>query len=168
MDGALDLGIDLDVWPWIWLVVATVFAIFEFTVLAGSFVLLPFSISAFIASLLGFYGVAIEIQWLVFVFGGAVIWILMYRRVQRFVGDNDLPLGVGAERLVGQIGIVTIDIDPDDTTRRGRVSIDGEVWGAVTRRHHPVARGAKVRITEMQGTRVVVEPIESVENQETS
>ena len=169
MAGVLDLGIDLDVWPWVWLGVATLFAIIEFTILAGTFVLLPFSISAFVASLLGFYDVSIEIQWFTFVFGGAALWILLYRRVQRFVGNNDLAPGVGADRLVGLTGIVTTSIDPYDTNRRGRVSVDGEVWGALTRHEHALAKGAKVRVTEMQGTRVVVEPIDAnSQNQETT
>jgi membrane protein implicated in regulation of membrane protease activity len=164
----LDLGIDLDVWPWVWLIVATFFAVIEFTVLAGSFVLLPFSISAFIASLLGFYDVSIEIQWFTFIFGGAAIWIIMYRRVQRFVGNNDVAPGVGADRLVGLVGIVTTPIDPDDTARHGRVSVEGEVWGALSKHDQTLPLGSKVRITEMQGTRVVVEPLDAAsQNQET-
>jgi hypothetical protein len=70
----LDLGIDLNVWPWVWLGVAVFFALIELTVLAGSFVLLPFAVSALGAALLGFYDVAIEIQWLVFLGGGPCIW----------------------------------------------------------------------------------------------
>ena len=73
----LDLGIDLDFWPWVWLAIAVVFAIIELTVLAGSFVLLPFAVSAFAAALIGFYDVPIEIQWLVFVGGGALLWICL-------------------------------------------------------------------------------------------
>ncbi len=75
----LDLGIDLNLWPWVWLGIAVFFALIELTVLAGSFVLLPFAVSALGAALLGFYDVAIEIQWLMFLGGGAVIWILLYR-----------------------------------------------------------------------------------------
>ena len=75
----LDLGIDLNVWPWVWLFIAVVFALIELTILGGSFILLPFAISAFIASLLGFYDVAIEIQWAVFVFGGGVLFVGFYR-----------------------------------------------------------------------------------------
>ena len=70
----LDLGIDLNLWPWVWLGVAVFFAVIELTVLAGSFVLLPFAVSALAAALLGFYDVAIEIQWLVFVVGGGEIY----------------------------------------------------------------------------------------------
>ena len=48
----LDLGIDLNLWPWIWLGIAVFFALIELTVLAGSFVLLPFAVSALAAAIL--------------------------------------------------------------------------------------------------------------------
>jgi membrane protein implicated in regulation of membrane protease activity len=153
----LDLGIDLNLWPWIWLGVAIFFALIELTVLAGSFVLLPFAVSALAAALLGFYDVAIEIQWLVFVGGGALLWVGLYRYMKTFVGKDELQPGVGADRLVGLTGIVTSAIDPDDTERRGRISTHGEVWGAISKSGRPIAQGAHVRIVEVNGTRVVVE-----------
>jgi membrane protein implicated in regulation of membrane protease activity len=76
--------------------------------------------------------VAIEIQWLVFVVGGGVLWIALYRYSRKFAGENELEPGVGADRLVGLAGIVTVPIDPDDTDRRGRVTAHGEVWGAAS------------------------------------
>lgn len=165
----LDLGIDLNAWPWIWLTIAVLFSIIEFTVLAGTFVLLPFAVSAFVTSILGFYDVPIEIQWFVFIFGGAALWIVIYRRLQKFVGENEIAPGVGAERLLGRMGIVTIAIDPDDTDRHGRVTVDGEVWGALAAADTRLAEGAKVTVTAMHGTRVMVEPFDpSAENTEAS
>ena len=157
----LDLGIDLNVWPWVWLGIAVFFAIIELTVLAGTFVLLPFSISAFAASLLGFYNAPIEFQWLVFIGGGAVLWVILYRYAQRFAGENEMSPGVGADRVVGLTAIVTATIDPDDTDRRGRVSVHGEVWGALTDQDTPLVEGCKVQVTSVNGTRVVVEPLDS-------
>ena len=156
----LDLGIDLNVWPWVWLGIAVVFALIELTALAGSFVLLPFAISAFAASLLGFYDVSIEVQWLVFAVGGGVLWIVLYRYARRFVGENELQPGVGADRLIGLEGIVTTAIDPNDADRRGRVTAHGEVWGAISRSGRPLAQGAHVRIVAVNGTKVVVESTE--------
>jgi len=156
----LDLGIDLNAWPWVWLGIAVIFAIIELTVLAGSFVLLPFSVSAFAASLLGFYEVPIEFQWLVFVGGGSVLWVFLYRYVKRFAGENEMAPGVGADRVVGLMAIVTDTIDPDDTSRRGRVSISGEVWGALSEHNMSLAAGSKVRVTSVNGTRVMVEPLD--------
>jgi membrane protein implicated in regulation of membrane protease activity len=157
----LDLGIDLNLWPWVWLGIAVFFALIELTVLAGSFVLLPFAISALGAALLGFYDVAIEIQWLMFLGGGALIWVLLYRYAKRFAGENELQPGVGADRLVGLTGIVTSAIDPDDTDRRGRVTAHGEVWGATSENGRPLAQGTHVRIVAVSGTKVIVQSTEA-------
>jgi membrane protein implicated in regulation of membrane protease activity len=155
----LDLGIDLDVWPWIWLGTAVIFALVELFVVGGSFVILPWAASAFVAAILAFYDVAIEIQWAVFVFGGALLFAVLYRWAQRFMKEHTMAPGVGADRVVGLTAIVTTPIEPDDTTRAGRVSVDGEVWGAVTDGAYRLAKGAKVRVLAMKGTRVVVAPL---------
>jgi membrane protein implicated in regulation of membrane protease activity len=155
----LDLGIDLNAWPWIWLGTAVVFALVELILVGGSFIILPFAVSAFIAAILAFYDVAIEIQWAVFVFGGALLFVVMYRWAQRFMKEHTMAPGVGADRLVGLTAIVTREIVPNDTDRGGRVNIDGEVWG-VTDSDLPLAVGRKVRVIAMKGTRVVVAPLD--------
>jgi membrane protein implicated in regulation of membrane protease activity len=158
-NGVLDLGIDLDVWPWIWLGLAVVFALVELTFIGGTFVLLPFAVSAFIAAILAFYDVPIEVQWATFVLGGMLIFFLMYRWVRGFLDENELPGGVGAGRLVGETGVVTVDIEPGDTSRRGRVVVGSELWGALSKDDKHLAAGTRVRIAAVVGTRVVVEPI---------
>ena len=155
----LDLGIDLDVWPWIWLTVAVVFALIELIFVGGSFILLPFAVSAFAATILAFYDVAVEVQWAVFALGGAALFVVMYRWSRRFLADHLLPPGVGADRLVGLVGIVTVGISPDDPRRSGRVAVSGEVWGAISAADRTLVEGMRVRITAMEGTRVVVEPV---------
>jgi membrane protein implicated in regulation of membrane protease activity len=152
---ALDLGIDLDVWPWIWLGTAVVFALVELILVGGSFIVLPWAASAFIAAILAFYDVGVEVQWAVFVFGGALIFALLFRWAQRFMKENTMAPGVGADRLVGLTAIVTAPVVPDDTARGGRVAIDGEVWG-VAETDQAFAVGSKVRVVAMKGTRVVV------------
>lgn len=154
----LDLGIDLQVWPWIWLGIAVIFALIELTFLGGSFVLLPFAASAFVAALLALYDVSVEIQWSVFVLGGALAFAVFYRWARLHM-DNELPLGVGADRLVGMAGTVMIAISPDDTDRTGRVALDGEIWGALTDSDEIIAAGRRVRVAAMRGTRVVVEAV---------
>ena len=159
----LDLGIDLIVWPWVWLGIGVTFALIELTLLAGSFVLLPFAVSALFAALLGFYEVAIEIQWLVFIGGGGLLWIALYRYAKVFAGKSELAPGVGADRLVGLTGIVTAAIDPDDTERRGRISTHGEVWGAISETGRPLPVGTHVEILSVIGTKVVVRSTEPIE-----
>jgi membrane protein implicated in regulation of membrane protease activity len=162
MFAVLDLGIDLNVWPWIWLFIAVVFALVELTIVGGSFIILPWAASAFIAAVLAFYDVAIEIQWAVFVVGGAVLFAVLFRWAQRFMRENTLEPGVGADRLLGLVGQVTTGIDPGDSDRKGRVTIDGEVWGAVA--DSVIAVGTSVRITAVKGTRVVVAPADGEHN----
>ncbi len=158
-NGVLDLGIDLDVWPWIWLGLAVVFALVELTFIGGTFVLLPFAMSAFVASILAFYDVPIEVQWATFVLGGTLIFFLMYRWVRGFLDQNTLPGGVGAGRLVGETGVVTVDIEPGDTSRRGRVAVGSELWGALSKDDEALPVGTRVRVAAVVGTRVVVEQI---------
>ena len=40
----LDLGLDPDVWPWIWLSASVIFALVELTVVGGSFIILPWAV----------------------------------------------------------------------------------------------------------------------------
>ncbi len=158
MAAVLDLGVDLDAWPWVWLGLAVLFALIELTVLAGTFVLLPFAISAFFAALAGWYDASIEVQWAIFAVGGGVLFALFFKLARRFIRDHDNPEGVGADRLVGMTAIVTAPIDPDDVDRRGRVKVAGEEWGAlITGPGGVIPAGVKVRVRSMAGTRVVVE-----------
>ena len=159
----LDLGIDLNVWPWVWLGIAVFFAVVELTVLAGSFVILPFSVSAFAAALLGFYDVAIEIQWLVFIGGGAILWVVLYRYAKKFAGENQVAPGVGADRLLGLDAIVTTAVDPNDPDRRGRVTVHGDIWGALSESGQPLAAGSHVRVIAVNGTKVIVRSIEPIQ-----
>ena len=156
----LDLGVDPNLWPWVWLFIAVSFTLIEVTLLGGSFVLLPFAVSAFASAILGFYDVSIEVQWAVFVVGGAVLWVGFYRWARSFLRENVLPPGVGADRLVGMLGVITTDVTRDDAERRGRISVAGEVWGATAATDATLVAGTRVRIMSLEGTRVVVESIE--------
>jgi len=160
----LDLGLDPDVWPWIWLGAAVVFALVELVFVGGSFIILPWAVSAFVAAILAFYDVPIEVQWTVFVFGGAILFFILYRWAQRFMRDAPRVPGVGAGRMVGMTGIVTTEISPDDHDRRGRVRIEGETWNALADGDGGIAEGQRVKVLGVQGTRVVVAPIVADDN----
>lgn len=156
-----DLGVSLDLWPWVWLVIAVAFLLLELTVLGGSFMVLPFGVSALLASLLGFSGVGVGVQWSTFVLGGGLLFLLFWRYQSLVQRGNELPPGVGAVRLVGLTGMVTEPIDPTDAAGRGRIVVDGEDWGAMAAEGTAVLpAGTRVRITDVQGTRVLVVPVD--------
>lgn len=154
----LDLGLSLDVWPWLWLFIALVIVLIELTFLGGSMMLLPFGVSAGIAALLGFASVSLSIQAAVFVFGGAAMFLLFWRYQSLIQEGNRLPPGVGAMRLVGLTGIVTRTIDPADPKTFGQIRVEGEDWGAITDEPVVLPEGTRVRIVEVEGTHVRVEP----------
>lgn len=156
----LDLGLDLNVWPWVWLVLGVAFLLLELTVLGGSFMVLPFGISAFVAALLGFSRVAVEAQWAVFAGGGVLLFLVFWRYQSLVQQGNTLPPGVGAARLVGLTGVVTDEIDPQDADAHGAVRVAGETWFARTSGDEVLPAGARVRITEVEGTRVHVVPLD--------
>ena len=157
-----DLGFSLDVWPWVWLVIGVVVVLVELTVLGGSLMVLPFGVSALVAAVLAFSGVDVGIQWLVFGVGGGVLFLVFWRYQSLVQRGNQLPPGVGAVRLVGLTAVVTRTIDPASPDVPGQVVVDGETWGATTDHPDAMTEGARVRITDMRGTRVVVEPISHV------
>ena len=60
----------------------------------------------------------------------------------------------GAENLIGSLGIVSVDLDPE-----GWVRIGAERWRArVSRDQAPVPSGAAVRVTSVEGLLLRVEP----------
>ncbi|MDJ0854465.1 MAG: nodulation protein NfeD [Desulfobacterales bacterium] len=60
----------------------------------------------------------------------------------------------GQRGLVGKLGVVKQDIDP-----AGKVFVHGELWHATA--GEPIASGAQVRVTDIEGLTLKVEPVES-------
>lgn len=157
----LDLfGLSLNIWPWAWLLVAVTLIVVELTALSGSFIVLPFGVSALFASMLAFADVAVGIQWAVFLLGGAVLFLVFWRYQALVQKGNVLPPGVGAVRLVGMTGVVTQQVSTQDTEPTGKVLVEGDTWGAFTGQSTALPEGARVRIVDVAGTRVKVERIE--------
>ena len=60
----------------------------------------------------------------------------------------------GQRGLVGKVGEVKQDIDPE-----GKVFVHGELWRATA--GEPIASGSQVRVTDIEGLTLRVEPVES-------
>jgi membrane protein implicated in regulation of membrane protease activity len=148
-------GIDVDneVWRWLWTVFAIVMGVGEmFTV---GFFLLPFAIGAGCAALLAWLEVGLVAQWLVF-FGVTAISMAYLRRYIGRQDEGGQPR-VGANRWIGSEGVVLEDIDP--TTGAGMVRILNEEWRATS--PGPIEHGARIVVTDVEGTRLSVERVES-------
>lgn len=145
---------DPEVWRWIWLVTSATFIVGEIA-MAGTFFLLPFGVGAAAATAVAFAGANATWQWLVFVLVSVAAFAAiqpMARRMKR--GGN--PVGVGADRLVGETGVVVTDLSPDPE-HLGTVRIGREEWHAETPDRGHLPAGTSVEVVRIEGTRAVVQ-----------
>ena len=136
----------------VWVIVAIISGIGE--LLTGSFFLLPFAIGATAAALAAAFGAELPIVLPLFlvVSLGSLVWL------RRFAdrSDEEAPvIQAGAGRYIGARGRVTEGIaGPTE----GRVQVDGQLWRALTADREPIEAGTEVRVVEVRGTALVVEP----------
>lgn len=144
--------VDSDVWRWLWTVFALVMGIGE--IFTAGFFLLPFAIGAASAAILAWISAPVIAQWLVFF--GVSIFAMAYLR--RFINRQDQGIQpvIGANRWVSTQGVVLEDIDP--VSGAGMVKVDAEEWRATA--DQSIAKGTRIIVTEVRGTRFVVEPVE--------
>jgi membrane protein implicated in regulation of membrane protease activity len=146
--------VDEELWRWIWLGAALLFGVGE--IITAGFFLLPFAVGAAAAAVLAFAGVNPAVQGIVFVVGSVLALVAMRRFADRT--DTDQPT-VGANRMVGARAVVLERIDRVAGT--GRVRVATEVWRATTDGAAIEPGGGEVRVLDVRGTRLVVEPVES-------
>ena len=145
--------VDSEIWRWMWTVFAIVLGIGE--IFTAGFFLLPFAIGAGAAAILAWLGVNLLAQWLVF-FGVSILSLVYLRRFIDRQDEGEQPK-VGANRWVGEIGLVLQDVDPH--TDAGMVRILQEEWRATASQH--IDAGEKIVVTDVQGTRLVVEQLKT-------
>ena len=141
-------------WRWIWLAIAGVLIAGEMFV-AGSFILIPFGISAAVAMVMAFFGAPLILDWVVFVGLGAVLFSVFWKKSRKSMAAMESPPGAGHDRLIGALGQALEDI-PDGPSSSGLVKTGGEEWRAISD-SGPILSGSVIEIIEVRGTRVVVQ-----------
>ncbi|MCI0679421.1 MAG: NfeD family protein [Actinobacteria bacterium] len=151
--GQGDTGMDNEVWRWLWTIFAVVMGVGE--MFTAGFFLLPFAIGAAVAAVLAWLEVALVAQWLVFFGVSAFSFAYLRRYISR--QDEGAQPQVGANRWIGTEGVVLDPIDP--TTGSGLVRVLNEQWRAVAPQR--LETGTRVMVTDVRGTRLVVERLET-------
>lgn len=82
----------------------------------------------------------------------AVAFVVIFLLTRVLKSHREKPI-TGVEGLVGEIGEAVVALEPD-----GKVFVHGEFWDARSRT--AVAAGARVRVLEVDGKRLEVEPAE--------
>lgn len=147
------------VWGLIWLGLAATFAISEILAVGGFF-LIPFAVGAIVAAIVSFVGAPVPVGFLVFIIVSLGTFYLLRPLAARLERSLPNPIGVGANRLVGDTGEVT-DAIPVGLSKAGMVKVAGEQWRAEGRDGMGIMAGTRVTVIEVKGTRVIVEPTTS-------
>ncbi len=147
-DDSLDQGL----WIGLWFGSAALLAVGE--MLTAGFFLLPFSVGAAAAGVLALAGVGIALQIVTFVvISVASLWLLQQFAHKDRHGEL---IPVGAARYIGSHALVT---EPVSRLRgTGRVKMGTEDWRATTDGNEDIAVDTEVRVIEVRGARLVVEP----------
>jgi membrane protein implicated in regulation of membrane protease activity len=138
-------------WRWVWVGATVFFGIGEMAT-PGAFFLAPFAIGALVAATLAFADVPVAGEWAAFV-GVSVACLFALRPLARRLDRDGASDGIGSRRLIGRSGLVLAAIDQDNS---GVIRVDSEEWRAESADRSAIAVGALVRVTDVQGTKVIV------------
>lgn len=146
------------VWAGIFLAISAAFGIGEIA-MPGTFFLLPFAIGALVAAILSLLSAPLAVTMPVFLVVSFVVFLGFRPLAKRLDASTPDVAGIGANRLVGVSGSVIEEI-PSTRGDAGMVRVGAEEWRAETTDGVLIPVGAEIRVVEVRGTRLVVEPIE--------
>ncbi len=147
-DDSLDQGL----WTSVWFIAAAVLAVGE--MLTAGFFLLPFAAGAVASGVLALTGVGVVIQLITFAVVSLLSLYLLQRFARKDIHGELLP--VGAARYIGASALVTETINR--VRGEGMVRMGTESWRATTDGDAEIPVGTEVRVIEVRGARLVVEP----------
>ncbi|MEO0019503.1 MAG: NfeD family protein [candidate division WOR-3 bacterium] len=137
--------------PIVWIILGLVLAALEMVV--PGLVIIWFGLAAVITGVLSIFIHNPYFHYAVFLLLSG-LGIFLAQWIGRRITKPE-PEPVGALRLSGAIGVVVKDIKPPEL---GRVKVTGEEWLAES--NVAVDAGVKVRVLRVEGTRLIVEPVE--------
>jgi membrane protein implicated in regulation of membrane protease activity len=138
--------------PFIWIGFAVLLAVCE--VYTVQLVSIWFMLGAICAAITTIFTDSILIQSTVFLVVSLVAVLAtrpLVKRLKRKLGDTP----TNANRLIGQIGVITIDIPSTEDV--GQVKVCGQTWSAKSA-NAPINKESKVKVLSIEGVKLIVEP----------
>lgn len=140
----------------LWAIAALSLLILELLTAASGFLLLCFAFGCLASAGIALARLGIEWQLLVFsVTSIAAIYGLRPFFLSHFHRDGRVK--TNADALVGKIGVVSQRIESQPTG--GRALVEGEDWWAVSLDDAPVDSGERVKVLQVDGSKLVIERI---------
>lgn len=153
---------ELGTWFWIWAVAAVVLTVAE--IFTAGFFMLPFGIGAAVAAVLALTGQSLMWQWVAFI-GVSLIALFSMRPLAAKL-THEPPQKVAADRSIGKEALVIERLD--DNQHAGRVRVEREEWRAEAPGFEPLEVGTRVIVERIDGTRLIVRPVDAADTAETS
>ena len=143
------LGINL---VYIWLAALIVFAILEAA--TAGLVSIWFAAGALAGLIAALFGGPLWLQVALFLVVSAVLIALLRPLADKYITPKKTRMN--ADRHIGRICLVQEEID--DLHETGAVKLDGVIWTARTGTNCVIPAGTTVRVLELQGAKLLVEP----------
>ena len=140
-------------WP-IWLIISGIFFVAE--IITTGFLVFWFGVGALFAMIVSIFCDSLFIQALVFIIVSVIFMIFTRPLVNKMISIKEtMPTNIYT--IIKKEGYIMEDITNPQSP--GKVKINGELWSAVS--EAPLKRGTKVRVLEVDGVKLKVEPIKS-------
>jgi len=138
-----------------WLILGVLFLIAE--IFTPSFFIMWFGIGAFAAMLVAFlFENSVLYQSIAFILVSLILVLFTRKLAQKMSGKPSRL--IVQDEMIGRIGVVTETITADGG--KGFVRIDKEIWRARSRSEQEIPIGAKIKVIELKGVTVTVDPVE--------
>ena len=142
--------------PITWLIILVLFGIGEAATVGLTSIW--FALGALGALIVSQLGLGFWPQIITFIVLSALSMLLVRPFAKKFLRPGYSP--TNADRIIGATGLVTEEID--NLAGHGLVNIAGQVWSARSAGEGAVIpAGQEVRVTQIQGVKVLVEPVQS-------
>lgn len=145
---------DAVVMMYIWIAIICVAALIEAFTL--QMVSIWFVAGGIVSLILYFCGVGYEIQIIVFIAVSIILLIALRKLCLKFLLKNTNEK-TNVDALVGREARLLKDID---LGQLGEIKLGDVVWSATTKDESPLASGTLVKITQVQGNKLIVEAVE--------
>ena len=141
----------------IWLIISGIFFVAE--IITTGFLVFWFGVGALFAMVVSLFFDSLFIQSLVFVIVSVIFMIFTRPLVNKMISIREtMPTNIYT--IIKKEGYVMEDII--NAQSPGKVKINGELWSAIS--ETPLKRGSKVRVLEVNGVKLKVEPVNSNSN----
>ncbi len=139
--------------PFVWLGLVVLCAVLEGV--TAQLVSIWFVVGGIAALVSSLFHVNPFIQIAIFLFVTAITIVATRPMVRRLL--NTKKVRTNADRYVGMEGVVTTDIDNEAGV--GMVRVAGNLWSARSEDNAPVTAGTQVRISRIEGVKLIVLPV---------